>query len=50
MVIYCGKPLILSADDIESGKSRIQIFDDNGNKIKGDAGLIGRRLIDGIDA
>lgn len=42
--------MLVDADDIASGKPRIQIYDENGNKIKGDAGLIGRRLIDGIDA
>jgi hypothetical protein len=46
--LYCGKWLNLSADDIDTGKPRIRIFDDEGKVIKGDAGLVGRMLLDGI--
>ena len=45
---YCGKWLNLSADDIENKRGRIRLFDDDGNLIKGDAGLVGRMLLDGL--
>ena len=45
---YCGKTLYLSQDDIDHGKNRIRIADENGRVIKGDAGLVGRMLIEVI--
>lgn len=45
---YCGKIIYLFQDDIDSGRNRIRISDENGTAIKGDAGLIGRMLMDGL--
>lgn len=46
---YCNKWLNLSMDDLINGRQRVRIFDDAGNAIKGDAGLVGRKLLDGIE-
>lgn len=45
---YCGKVIYLSQDDIENGRNRIRIASAEGVIIKGDAGLVGRKLIENL--